>query len=314
MDARTIDVLAALNPASTLSYKGPLGPMIKDRRWSPLHDAARDRFLSRYIRPNFGYYIAVQFASRGMNFPLALLGRDMWVYRAYLMRRDCWKNFDRHILEAFHLAHYVKNAPHLAQVLKACLLSIKDNATPEQHLREVHLKTGVPYQTLEAFEALFYNVIDRRADALYLAHEVYPDTRIVELDENYMKTSSHADLIKRVAYNHKDMDLTAYVAGLGDHTYLRKLAAREDRESELTRYLMGNGLILAHSSLLNQRAIGMSRVSNLLAASRQGGRDLEEPTMGGIVPAYSSAFKKALSANQDIVMQQYRKDAGVVDV
>lgn len=313
MDARTIDILAALNPASTLDH-GPIGPTIKERRWSPLHDAARDRFLSRYIRTNFGYYIAVQFASRGLDFPLVLAGRDLWVYRAYLMRLDPWEYFDRHILEAFHLAHYVKNAPHLAQVLKACLMSIGGETTPEKHLKEVQIKTGVPYLTLEAFEALFYNVIDRREDALYLAHEVYPDTRIVEMDENYMKNSSHADLIKRVAYNHKDMDLTAYVAGLGDHTYLRKMAARDDRETELTRYLMGNGLILAHSSLLNQRTVGMSRVANLLAASRQGGNDMEEPSMGAIAPVYSSAFQKAMEANQELAMRQYRDDAGVLEV
>jgi hypothetical protein len=121
-------------------------------------------------------------------------------------------------------------------------------------------------------------------------------------------------LIKRVAYNHRDMDLTAYLAGLGDHTYLRRVAASEDRESELTRYLMGNGLILAHTSLLNQRSIGMSRVSTLLAASRQGGADQEEPTLGGIVPMYSQAFKRALESNQSVVMHQMRMDAGVIDV
>ena len=313
MDARTIDVLSALNPESQLP-KVPLGPLIKDRRWSPLHDRARDRFLSKYIRTNFGYYIALQYANRNLPFPIALFGRDLWVYRAYLMRLDPWKYYDQHILEAYHLAHYVKDVPHLSQVLKACLLSFKKDCSPQEHLLAVQKKTGVPYKTLEAFEVLFYNVIDRREDALYLAHEVYPDTRLVEMDENYLKNSTHADLIKRVAYNHGDMDLTSYLAGLGDHSYLKKLSARDDRETELTRYLMGNGLIMAHSSLLNQRAVGMSRVSNLLAATRQSGRDMEEPSVGGIVPVYSSAFKVALEANQQGVMQQLKDDAGVVEV
>jgi hypothetical protein len=160
---------------------------------------------------------------------------------------------------------------------------------------------------------LYFNVIDRHKDALYLAREVYPDTRLVEFDENYMRNSKYADLIKRVGYNHRDMDLTAYLTGIGDHRFLKKLSASDDRESELTRYLMGNGLILAHSNLLNQRSVGMSRVSNLLAASRQSGADQEEPTIGGIAPLYSPAFAKALEYNQQGVLKQMRINADQAD-
>ena len=89
MDARTIDILSALDPGSTLPH-GPLGPTIKSRRWSPLHDAARDRFLSKYIRTNFGWYISLQFANHGMDFPHALCGRDLWVYKAWKFHTDPW--------------------------------------------------------------------------------------------------------------------------------------------------------------------------------------------------------------------------------
>ena len=316
MDAHTIDVLSALNPESPMpGVLGPTGAMAKDRRWSPLHDAARDRFLSKYIRMNFGYYIALQFANRGLPFPVVMMGRDQWVFRAYLMRLDPWENFDRNVAEAYHLAQFVKDSPNLGQHLKALLISFDADSTPVSHLTEVSRRTGVPYDTIDAFETLFFNVIDRREDALYLAREVYPDTRLVEFDENYLRNSTHADLIKRVAYNHRDMDLTAYLAGLGDHTFLKKLAASENREAELTRYLMGNGLILAHTSLLNQRSVGMNRVSNLLAASRQGGKEAEEPTVGGISPLFSGAFEKALAFNEQQVIRQMRADEGqILDV
>ncbi len=314
MNACTIDILSSLNPESNLPQV-PLGMMNKDQqRWSPLHDAARDRFLSTYVRTNFGYYIALQFANRRLPFPLALTGRDQWIYRAYLMKLDPWANYDRNVAEAYHLAQYVKDTPNLSQHLKALLLSFKSYDTPRQHLQAVHVKTGVPLATLDAFEILFFNVIDRREDSLYLASEVYPDTRLVEFDDNYLKTSTHSDLLKRVAYNHRDMDLTAYLAGIGDHTYLKRLAASDDREADLTRFLMGNGLILAHTSLLNQRSIGMSRVSTLLAASRQSGKDVEEPTVGGVVSLYSQAFKHALDANHAMVRRQMREDAAVIDV
>jgi len=316
MDAHTIDLLSALDPESPMPHvETSTGGMSHDRRWSPLHDGARDRFLSKYIRTGFGYYIALQFANRGLPFPMTMMGRDRWVFKAYLMRLDPWDNFDRHVAEAYHLAQYVKDSPNLGQHLKAMLMSFDKDSTPEEHIAEVARRTGVPYDTVDAFEVLFYNIIDRREDALYLAREVYPDTRLVEFDEQYMRNSSHADLIKRVAYNHRDMDLTAYLTGIGDHTFLKKVAASDNRESELTRYIMGNGLILAHTSLLNQRSVGMSRVSNLLAASRQGGNDQEEPAVGGIAPLLSGAFERALAINEVQVVEQMRMDEGqFVDV
>jgi hypothetical protein len=310
MDAHTIDVLSTLDPESSLPHR-TTGEFALDKRWSPLHDKARDRFLSKYIRTGFGYYIATKFATHGLPFPLVMLGRDQWVYRAYLMRVDTRRNFDRCIAEAYHLAQITHNEPALGSKLKAMLMSFTGDVTPEQHIKEVAVRTGVPYDVLDAFEILFFNVIDRREDGLYLAREFYPDTRLVTFDENYLKNSTHADLIKRVAFDHRNMDLTSYLVGIGDLSYLKKVAASENREAELTRYLMGNGLILSHTNLLNQRSIGMSRVASLLAASRQGGQKQDEPPIGGIAPLFSTAFARAIDVNQDRLLRQMETDSGM---
>jgi hypothetical protein len=313
MNAYTIDLLAAVDPASTLPSVRA-GLMQQQKRFSPLHDAMRDRFLAKYIQTNFGWYIARQYANRQLPFPAFLSGRDSWVHKAYMLCLDPWANYDEHVVVAYHLAQFVNGTPNLRQHLKALLLSFSPGCTAESHLQEVSRNTGVPVATLDAFEILFFNVIDRRADALYLAQEVYPNTRLVEFDENYLKNSTHEDLIKRVAYNHRDMNLTAYLTGLHDHSFLRKLAASEDREAELTRFLMGNGLILAHTNLLNQRTVGLSRASTLLAAARQSGSNQEEPTLTGIVPMYNDAFQRALAANKEMVLEQLKVDSGFVDV
>jgi hypothetical protein len=310
MNAYTIDLLASLNPDTAAPAIPALSYINSHKVWSPLHDAARNRFLAKYVSPSFGYYIALQFANRKLPFPVCLMGRDQWVYKAYLMKLDPIKHFNHNIAEAYHLSSFVKDAPNLGQQLRALLLSFSDTASTESHIHSVHQQTKVPLATVDAFEILFFNVLDRREDSFYLAREVYPETRMVEFDENYLKNSTASDLLKRVAYNHRNMDLTAYLSGLGDHTYLRKLAASDDREADLTRYLMGNGLILAHSNLLNQRSIGMSRVSSLLAASRQGGADQEEPTMSGIAPMFSNAFRKATALSQETALNQLRKDYG----
>lgn len=313
MNAYTIDLLAAYNPESHLP---PISTTVMQRqaKFSPLHDAARERFLAKYVQTNFGWYIAKQYASRKLPFPVLLSGRDIWVYKAYLFCLDSWQNYDENIAEAYHLATFVNGMPNLRQHLKALLLTFQDSSTPDSHIREVALKTGVSIGTIDAFEALFFNVIDRRGDGMYLANEVYPNTRLVEFDEDYLKNASNEDLIKRVAYNHRDLDLAAYLTGLGDHSYLRKIAASDDREAELTRFLMGNGLILAHANLLNQRTVGLSRASTLLAASRQSGNNQEEPTLTGIVPMYSEAFQRALSANKEMVLEQMKEDSGFLEV
>lgn len=313
MIARTIDILAALDPDSTLP-KIPHDTLRRHKEFEPLHDASKARFMAKYTQTGFGWHVALQYANRGLEFPMRLTGRDQWVYRAYLLRLNPRKYLDDNIMEAYHLAKFVNGAPNLKQHLKAMLLSFNDTDNAYQHLQKVSRKTGVSLETLDAFEILFFNVIDRRGDYAYLVQEVYPETRIPEMDENYMRNSTHEDLIKRVAYNHRDIDLTAYMAGFGDHTYMKKLAASDDREAELTRFLMGNGLMLAHTSLLNQRTIGMNRATSLLAAARQSGQGVEEPTLTGIVPLYSEAFQQALSANRATVMDQMQQDGGFVDV
>jgi hypothetical protein len=313
MDAHTIDILSTLDPESTLPRV--THAMIQmDSRLSPWHERSKERFLSKYKRTGFGWYIATKFANHGMPFPLLLLGRDQWVFKAYLMKVDAVRDFNKHIVEAFHLAQVAHNSARLGTQLKAMLMSYDGTITAEQHLQSVAKRLGVPYNTVEAFEVLFFNVIDRFEDGMYLANEFYPQTRLVEVDENYLKNSSHDDLIKRIAYNHRNMDLTAYMLGLGDHSYLKKMAASDNREAELTRYLMGNGLMLSHANLLNQRSVGLSRVSTLLAASRQGGNAADEPPVGGIAPLFTLELHKAMDMNQDQVMRQMTIEAAQVGV
>ncbi len=121
---------------------------------------------------------------------------------------------------------------------------------------------------MEAFEILFFNVLDRHEDGLYLSHIVYPEGRLVEFDENYFANTPDCDLILRAGYNHRDVDLVAQLVGMGDSSYVTELGARRDHEAELERQFMGNALVMGQSGLLNQRSAGMQRAVALLAARR----------------------------------------------
>jgi len=307
--ANTIDYLSTLDPASTIERI----TMTKARGLidaGPVLDRASERFLSKYARLGFGWYIARQFAHHRMHFPLAMMGRDIWVFRAYLMMLNPYLYFDKHIAEAYHMNYYIKGHPDFGKVLRAMLISVEPGVTPLSHVNQVARDTAVDPRTIEAFEVLFYNILDRREDHGFLGTLIYPETRLVEFDEHYITNSTQADILQRVGYNHRDLDLTKYLAGIGDQTYLKRIAASDDREANLTKFIMGNGLILSHANLLNQRSVGLSRSSTLLAASRQSGSAVEEPAMSSIAPLFNEQFRLATQSSQEGIRQQLIKDAG----
>jgi hypothetical protein len=308
MDALTIDILAALDPSGKIK-KPPVSGHGQVAQASPLYVESVEQFLSRYGRPNFGYYIARQFALSGMPFPIAVYKRDYWVFRAYLMLLDPWLNYDRHIADALHICNPPSGAPDLNKTLKAMLLTA-NKFTSESKIAEVALKTGLPKDTIEAYESLFYNILDRQDDLLYIAHLVYPNTRIVEFADDYFQSTPLGDLLKRAGYNHKDMDLTSYLAGIGDRDYMARLSAADNREAELSKNIMGNGLILSRANLLNQRSIGMSRASTLLAASRQSGQQTEEPALALCSDYFSAALMDAVNVSREMTVEMLREDAG----
>ena len=308
MDARTIDILASLDPEALIP-KVRAGEVAANLEGSPLHKQAEVQFLSNYTKLNFGWYIAGQFSMRRQMFPITMLRRDYWVFRAYLMRLDPWTNYDKHIAEAYHIACPTRGMIDLGTPVKALMMAYKDDH-PIIFLESLARRTGLPYQTIEAFEALFYNVLDRREDALYIAKEVYPHSRLVEFDDSYFNNSAMGDLLKRAGYNYRDIDLTSYLIGMGDRSFMSKLAASENREAELSMHIMGNGLLLTRAHLLNQRSVGLSRASTLMVASRQSGSNVEDPALSGIAPLFAEELLRATRSSRDYTVEVMRSDAG----
>lgn len=310
MHASTIALLAALDPDATVPN---VSIALLTAAASPLHREAEKQFVNEYAKVAFGWYIASQFAKAGKGFPIPMMGRDGWVFKAYLMQLDPWAHYDRDIATAYHLAFTPKGASDLGSKLKAMILSVR-TMDPRVHIKEVAKASGLPYDTVEAFETLFYNVLDRRLDGFYISAEVYPETRLVELAESYMADSTLGDLLKRAGYNQCDLDMTTYLVGIGDKEYMAKIAASSNSEAELNNQIMGNGLILAKANLLNTRSIGIGRSTSMMIASRQSGSMTDEPALAGISPMMADAFKQATMLSQIDVARRMRKDAGVIEV
>jgi hypothetical protein len=305
MNAETIDILAALDPKAKIPN---ISVANLNHLASPLHDEAMTQFMSCYCNVAFGWYIASQFSNAIKGFPMAMLGRDHWVFKAFLMQLDPWSFYDKHVATAYHLAHTPPGSPDLGSNLKALILSVRD-FDPVIHIQRVATITGLHYKTVEAFEMLFFNILDRRLDGFYIAAELYPKSRLVELAESYMADASIGDLLKRAGYNQRDLDMTSYLVGIGDKEYMAKLAASANSETELNNQIMGNGLILARANLLNTRAVGLGRSQALMVASRQSGSATDESPLVGIACQFADQFKAAAALSQVDVARRMREDA-----
>ena len=302
MTATTIDLLAAANPKGPYRRVGAIGMEVN-------HSSVK-RFASQYSNPAFGWFIAGEYAAVDRRLPITMLGTNTWVFKAWMMRMNPDKWYNKHIAEAFALAKLAELKMVGETIRGAILASCIDPFNRAMQERNVLENARLPKDTLSAFESLFFNIYDRQADNLYLAHELYPHTRLVELRDDYLKSVDVADLLKRSAYNHKDIRMTLYLAGVGDADYLAQLAERSDREQELGKRIMGNALILSYAGLLNQRSVGLSRGQSLLAASRQSGIVEQESPMAAVGSLLMDQLSSVHADHLNDIKAMVRSDSG----
>lgn len=270
----------------------------------------RDRFVQTYKNPACGWNLAVRFAGHG-RLPVALHGRDSWVFRAYMAARGPRRFRDRVIEEARNLAQ-LPEGKNISEGIRALIIS-GVGAERQAHLRGITEQLGIRMEVVEAFEALFYNVLDRFEDAAYLADLIYPESRIPELHEDYHRTADVYDLLKRAGYNYRDPDMAGYLMGLGDAGYMKGMAARENREEMLEKTLMSNGMLLANTGAVNARTPGLSRTTNIIAASRHGGQKTQELATDNIGDFLSAGLERAMETHRRQRDRRRRLDAGEVE-
>lgn len=305
MDSELIAALCANDPRqkrlpSALSLRRNL-PM-------DIADEARARFVATYANPAFGWDIATAYAAARVTLPVIMNGRDHWLYKAYMMRLDSYRWRDKDVIDAWGLANLAESRTLKTKVCSLLLSGCGKDA--DKHRRAVADATTIPIRVIEAFDTLFYNILDRQNDAAYLSEHVYPHTRYVAIAEDYLKITDIADLVKRAGYNHRDLQMSTYLAGFGDESFMAKLSAKSDREQELTRHLMGNALMLVHAGALNQRSLGLQRAQGLIAAARQSGPTLETPPVADASIFMADALKTALATHSDQRVSIAREDAG----
>jgi len=258
MDAATIDLLSRHLPGANHPSLLEAGAMEREGQFEAI-----DNFVDKYSNLAFGWHAAREFAKAKRMFPLAMLGSDKWVFRAYMFQLDPHKYYDATVAEAFALSHSILEG--VGRGVKA-LLTVEGIT-----LQDVSDKTSIRKEVVEAFSTLFYNVIDRRSDQMYMSQVVYPDTRFVTLRQGYFDHASISDLLIRSGYESKSADAVSYMAGLTGGDYLRGIAARGESVEQLEGSMMANAVNLAVVGLVNQKLLGLTQSKTLMVADKQGG-------------------------------------------
>ena len=138
-------------------------------------------------------------------------------------------------------------------------------------LEDIGKKLGVDKEIIWLYEKLFYNILDRKEEYMFITSLVYPEGRLEEMDPRYADKVNYGTLAKRAAFNNGHED--ALVAAGFPSSFMSEGSA-EDNSSRLEGAMMANAYWLMRNGFGNSRnAIGLTNAKNLIAAAKHGGQE-----------------------------------------
>lgn len=122
------------------------------------------------------------------------------------------------------------------------------------------------------YEQLFFNVVDRRTEDLWLVSHVFSNTKLEEHVEGYISAGNAGKILRRAGYAN---GMAAVLQLVGARTAKKKAAAmtladtRKAFELEITK----NGLLLAQNGWAGQgdNATAIRRTQSMISAAKIGG-------------------------------------------
>lgn len=249
--------------------------------------------IHNYSSLDFGHRFARTMALKRLPLPSILNAQDSPVYRCY---RHYLGHRDPLIERVLELRGF-QSMQINRSIIEAWCVSDTRGAGRKEHLDALarHMDIGRPLAN--AYEKLFFNVIDRSADEKFLMNVVYPNGRLVEFVEDYAQTVGISQLMLRSSYNN-GVDHLLHMAGARD-MFSNPGNALEFAQ-EMESRTMGNGVWLSRNGWMTQGHPVITSSRQLLAAAKAGGQDQQ------VDPAQKS-FGELLHAEvQQIQQLQYQ--------
>lgn len=224
-------------------------------------------FLYDYMQVSFGWGVASRLALMEKEFPLYLSGPDRWVYKAWAMMRYGADAIPREELRIIREAHDLAFEPRQrmsASAIKSLLIC--DGTT----VAAVAADLGISPDVVEAYEVLFFNVVGRREDLLFLRNVAYKISRLEEMLPEYRTTGNIPSMLIRVGYN-SDRRNTLYINGFRPKGFMDTTV--DQASSQFQQQLMQTGAVMASTGMLwlDRSHTTISAARSFLQASKLSG-------------------------------------------
>lgn len=213
------------------------------------------KFIRSYYDVRFGWNFVKYLIRNKKNLPHIV--DEPYIERAYNFER--FGVPDPAIMQA--IAFNAKECKEIDTILQSFLV-----------IEDIDFKTiadqvGIYEDAVKAYEALFFNVIDRAEESAWLASIIYPESRFVEMSPTYVQDAGYQWLLKRSGYNN-GLEAAAHFSGMRTAINTDMVNASQKMENAL----MINGYLLATNGFVNQReAQGIHHAKTIISAEKQGG-------------------------------------------
>lgn len=236
-------------------------------------------FIQAYSDPTFGWKAAARlWETNTERFPMFPSGNMQWVYKAWLLLSDEERYAGHPHYEAIHEAYalFTRGDKQVSRgIVEAALI------TGEGDVDSIARLIGMNPLELAAYEALFFNVLDRKQDAMFLREIVYPATRLEETTENYFNLANLNKLLLRLGYN-KGLADVLYFAGY--KTNLAEGITTAQAQEDFQKASLIQGYVLSRAGFLNydKQHVSISSARALVQASKLGGEIINGDAATGI--------------------------------
>lgn len=296
MTAATIREMLQYLPEEALTTE--LGARMRTHVYSPEAEAVR--FAQLYSAPDFGWTFTKLLHQHGLEFPGGVcFGRDEVLYRAFLHQHAPKKYRAPDVQAALAIRFSMSN---MRYALEGLLLS--QDVTLESAAATLRLDLEV----VTAYERLFFNVLDRVDDVMYLQQIVYPYGRMVEMMEGYLERESLGAMLRRAGHNNGPDDVL-FLLGAKSNAIEALQAANTGRQFE--NVVMAYGYMMARNGGVAQHHTAVNNARQLLQAGKLGGDNSSDmPITAGLaatldaeIRQYARPANKIMEAHAEMVLE-----------
>jgi len=246
-----------------------------------------ERLAVAYTDLSLGWKIASACAALGRQLPTALASEDEVIFRAWCSLASPGKYRDTAVTTAKAWHTDMRFSKTVKTDLQALLIA------KQSTIGDVAQALKLPWDHVNAYQVLFFNIMGRKEDLAWLKQFVYPDTKMVEFYADYLEQPEARQLLMRAGYNN-GVEHVLQLSGISTDP-VSALGA-SGSASQMEAFLMANAMLMASSGWFNNQkhATAIFHARHLMTAAKLGGDNNEEtPPLASMASVVSEELLRA---------------------